>query len=531
MATEAGLPGDGLPGDGFVPEPAGSWTHSLELDVPAARAWPWVVQVGHDRAGFYGPSFLEALVGGDGSAVSAAWQDRAVGDELALFAGLPALRVVEVEPGRSFVAAGELEPGTRVSWLFRVEPVDALRCRFVSRLRWDAGARGLPVALSEPVAAVLDRRMLAGVRDRVGASGPTLAEVGPLDLEGKVCVVTGATRGIGRGTARWLARAGATVVLACRDADRAEVLRAELAGVAGRPDAAVVVPLDLARPDSVRQAAEALLRSQPRLDVLIHNAGDYAAERRVTDDGAERMLAVGYLGPWLLTDLLRERLVESRARVVVTAGTYHRRAHLALDDLHWARRPWDPLAANAQVQLARASFAMELSRQLLGAGVSAVAVHPGAVRTHVQDQLTGWQRALVDLVGRFVFVDEDRGALPNLKLAGERALQGVTGVWYDGLRPGVASDEARDPELGGALWRWTAEALGRPLPPELAGWDVVARGPDAPELAAALRWPALGPDTWGFRGLPRQAAALRVIGARRAAAQLGLTVQLLGPGA
>ena len=195
--------------------------------------------------------------------------------------------------------------------------------------------------------------------------------------------------------------------------------------------------------------------------MLVHTAGHFDFERRLTDQGFERMLAVGYLGPWLLTRLLEERLVASApSRVVVTAGIYHRKAQLDLDDLHFETRPWDAMAANNQMQLARASFALELARRLEGRGVTVNAVHPGAVRTHTQDLLTGWQRLLVDTLGRFIFVDPERGAMPNLRLAGEVALEGVTGRFFDGLREATPSDDARDPQLAARLWEWTETTVG-----------------------------------------------------------------------
>jgi NAD(P)-dependent dehydrogenase (short-subunit alcohol dehydrogenase family) len=469
--AERPLAGDAVAGPG-----AYQWTHGLEIDAPASLVWPWVAQVGQARGGFYSYEFLENLVGcaiDNADRLHPEWQDVALGAALRLHPEMPPLPVMEVAPGRHFVVGASINPTTgaqddgpgalRVSWLFLVEPVDALRCRFISRFRIHVpdGVAGYSIGLLEPAGFVMDRRMLLGVRERVPSLAPSLAQVGPLALEGKVCLVTGATRGIGRATADWLARAGATVGLLCRDVDRAEEVRAALVNRTGRDDAAVVVELDLASMASVRRAAAAVLARFPRIDVLVHNAGHFDFERRLTDQGFEQMLAVGYLGPWLLTRLLEERLVASApSRVVVTAGIYHRKAQLDLDDMHFETRSWDAMAANNQMQLARASFALELARRLDGRGVTVNAVHPGAVRTHTQDLLTGWQRLLVDTLGRFIFVDPERGAMPNLRLAGEVALEGVTGRFFDGLREAAPSEDARDPQLAARLWRWTEATVG-----------------------------------------------------------------------
>jgi retinol dehydrogenase-14 len=471
-----------LPGDGLAGPDAYAWTHGIEIDAPAERVWPWVAQIGQGRAGFYSYELLENLVGcaiHNADEVRPEWQTLAVGDGLRLHPDVPPFPVVEVVSGRHFVVGGEMTPpggapveagsAPRVSWLFLVEPVDALRCRFISRFRIDPGSDApatLEPWLLEPIGFVMDRRMLLGVRERAERAlhAPSLAQVGALDLAGRVCLVTGANRGIGRATAQWLALAGARVGLLCRDVAAAETARSELVALAGR-DAAFVVEVDLSDMSSVVAAGARVLELCPRLDAIVHNAGEYRLERAVTADGFERMLAVGYLGPWLLTALLRARLVESApARVIVTAGIYHRRGELALDDMQLERRPWDAMRANNQLQLARATFAIELSRQLASSRVTVNAVHPGAVRTHAQDVLTGWQRALVDTLGRFVFADPEQGALPNLKLTGEAALAEVTGRYFDQLRESEASASARDPEQGAALWRWTESVLAPWLP-------------------------------------------------------------------
>lgn len=470
-----------LPGDELAGPHAYTWTHGLEIDAPAKVVWPWVVQVGQEQAGFYSYEFLENLMGcgiHNADAIHSEWQERKLGDVLKLHPQMP-MDVVQVQPGHFFVAASAIAPPAgasdapsqpvRVSWLFLVEAIDALRCRFISRFRLDVPAdapAGFGPWLMEPVGFVMDRRMLLGVRERAQRQthSPSIQQVGPLTLEGKVVLLTGATRGIGRATADWLVRAGARVGLLCRDEAAAQRVRTDLNALAGS-DAAFVVPIDLASMDSVTAAAQTIASMCPRIDVLIHNAGEYRLDRTLTHDGFERMLAVGYLGPWLLTAGLRQRLLDSApARIVVTAGIYHRRGDLDLGDMHFARRAWDPMAANNQMQLARASFAFELARQLKHDGVTVNAVHPGAVRTGAQDSLSGWQRVLLDTVGRFVLVDPAEGALPNLRLAGERALTGITGRYFSGLDSAEPSPEARDLTRGDALWQWTLQTLARWLP-------------------------------------------------------------------
>jgi hypothetical protein len=172
-----------LPGDDLVAIPRWSWTHGVEIDASAAEVWPWVAQIGAERAGFYSYQWLENLVGcnvQNAERVHAEWALK-VGDEVILHAdpAAPRLRVVAAEPGRYFVAHGAPdteaqrrgEPWSAASWLFLVEPLSADRCRFISRFR-AASSDDLLTRLSfgpallEPVGFAMDRRMLLGVKER-----------------------------------------------------------------------------------------------------------------------------------------------------------------------------------------------------------------------------------------------------------------------------------------------------------------------------------------------------------------------------
>jgi hypothetical protein len=165
-----------LPGDELVREPRWSWTHGIELDAPAAAAWPWIAQIGADRGGFYSYQWLENLVGcrvRNADAIHPAWELRE-GDALLLHPRQPPLRVVQVRRGRHLVAHAAPEPGARgaaVSWLFLVEPLGDARCRVVSRYRCahpdDLAMRAaFGPTLTEPIGFAMDRRMLMGIRRR-----------------------------------------------------------------------------------------------------------------------------------------------------------------------------------------------------------------------------------------------------------------------------------------------------------------------------------------------------------------------------
>jgi hypothetical protein len=172
------------PGDERVPEPRWSWTHAVEIAAPAFEVWPWVAQIGADRAGFYSYQWLENLAGcalRNAEVVHPEWHVHA-GGTLLVHPRMPPLGVVEVEPGHHFVAFAPADEAARAdgrpwvscSWLFLVEPIDERRCRFVSRYRvassGDLATRlGYGPALLEPIGFVMDRGMLLGVKQRAEA--------------------------------------------------------------------------------------------------------------------------------------------------------------------------------------------------------------------------------------------------------------------------------------------------------------------------------------------------------------------------
>ncbi|MCA9566723.1 MAG: SDR family NAD(P)-dependent oxidoreductase [Myxococcales bacterium] len=265
-------------------------------------------------------------------------------------------------------------------------------------------------------------------------------------------LVTGANRGLGRATAEGLARDGATVILACRDAERGEDAALEIREATGNTRVHAV-PCDLEDPGSVDRCAESVLSRFPALHVVVANAGLTLLEREITGLDVERGWHAGYLGHFQLVSRLRERLVASApARVVVLAGLYHRKGELRLDDLDWIERAWDWGQASADVQLARVMFAKELAVRLGSQGVTPVSVHPGAVRTHAQDVLPPHLRLLVDTVMRVAFVSPERGARTVLRLAEDEDLAPFAGAWFRRYHPAATHPAVDDPEARAALW-------------------------------------------------------------------------------
>lgn len=201
-------------------------------------------------------------------------------------------------------------------------------------------------------------------------------------MAGQICVVSGATSGVGLAAARRLARAGAQIVMVCRNPAKAEAARRDLLACCGAQVGAVIA--DLADLAAVREAAEILLGDYPRIDVLINSAGLFSTTRTITEGGFERVFCVNHLAPFLLTYLLLERLKQSApARIIQVNSEGHRFGGLDLDDLDWGRRRYNGYRGYGASKIAQLLTTWEFADRLHGTGVTINAMHPGDVRTNI----------------------------------------------------------------------------------------------------------------------------------------------------
>jgi retinol dehydrogenase 13 len=201
-------------------------------------------------------------------------------------------------------------------------------------------------------------------------------------LDGQVCVVSGATSGVGREAVRRLARSNAHIVMVCRNPDKAEDVRKELLAHSHAPVDIVIADFsDLA---TVRAAAEILLRDYPRISVVINSAGLFSTGRTTTEAGFETVFCVNHLAPFLLTHLLLDRLVQSApARIIHVNSEGHRFGGLDLDDLNWQRRRYGGYRSYGASKIAQLLTTWEFADRLRGTGVTINAMHPGDVRTSI----------------------------------------------------------------------------------------------------------------------------------------------------
>ena len=286
------------------------------------------------------------------------------------------------------------------------------------------------------------------------------------DMTGQTVVVTGGNSGIGFETAAALAAMGARVLVTARNADRG---RAAVAGIADRTPGAQVqlVVFDLADLSSVRRGAAEILEQAPRLDVLVNNAGLVLSERRVTVDGYEATFATNHLGPFLLTNLLLDRMRASApARVVNVASTAHNSARkgMPFDDLQSEGR-YRAMRVYGQSKLANILFTNELARRLEGTRVTANSLHPGTVRTGygADGDARGFLSFGLKVSGPF-FLSPAKGARTFVYLASSPEVDGISGQYFVKCKPRTPRTWARDPDAAQRLWRVSEELVGLELP-------------------------------------------------------------------
>ncbi len=245
--------------------------------------------------------------------------------------------------------------------------------------------------------------------------------VDSVDLTGRTCVITGASTGLGRESARALATAGAHVILAARNMQALQDAQQWI--MAGRPDARTsLVALDLTSLASVRAAAAVLADLAPTIDVLMNNAGVMFTPFSRTSDGFEIQLGTNHLGHFELTRLLRPQL--AGARVVMLSSDGHHMSDIDLDDPNWERRDYDKFAAYGASKTANVLHMVELNRRYADDGVHAVAVHPGVVGTSLARHMT---REDFGALQAMAADNRDRGAMLDTILTPERGA--ATQVW------------------------------------------------------------------------------------------------------
>jgi retinol dehydrogenase 12 len=270
-----------------------------------------------------------------------------------------------------------------------------------------------------------------------------------------VALITGTTHGIGRVTSLELARAGARVLMLCRDVRAGGTVRGDI--LARVPGATVeVLACDLSSLDSVRRCAGNVQESWPPLRLLINNAGMVSVRHRMSVDGYELTFAANHLGPFLLTRLLGGHL-EAGARIVNVASRAHLRGRMDLEYIADPRARYRSAAAYARSKLANVMSTFALARRLSGTGITVNCLHPGVVASNL---LPRWLRLVKPFISRPIF-DVERGARTTLFAALAPEVAGRTGLYFDEHQvPQPASALARDLCLQESLWQASSRWVG-----------------------------------------------------------------------
>ncbi|WUJ71480.1 SDR family oxidoreductase [Kribbella soli] len=276
-------------------------------------------------------------------------------------------------------------------------------------------------------------------------------------MTGRTVLVTGGTGGIGKATATGLAVLGAHVAITGRDRARAESAAAEIRAASGAQVDVFVA--ELSSQAEVRRLAADVLAKLPRIDVLVNNVGGYWDTRHVTADGLERTFAVNHLAPFLLTQLLLDRLEESApARVVTVSSNAQSSGRIDFGDLQ-GERSYSGAAAYSQSKLANLLFSYELARRVGSGRITANALHPGVVSTSFgAEDPSGVHRVLVPFLRPFMR-SAAKGAMTSIHLSSAPALNRVTGGFFTNGRPTRSSARSYDEAAASRLWKISEELV------------------------------------------------------------------------
>jgi len=283
--------------------------------------------------------------------------------------------------------------------------------------------------------------------------------LGAASMNGKTVLITGGTGGIGRAAAVALASQGARVGITGRDRARAEQAASAITDESGNPAVDVFVA-DMSSQAEVRGLACEVLAAYPQLHVLVNNVGGFWAHRHLTPDGLEHTFALNHLAPFLLTNLLLERLtISAPARVVTMSSGAHSMGRIDFDDL-MGEQDYSGQRAYNQSKLANVMFTYELARRLEGTGVTATALHPGMTNTSFSSEDPHRKMAPLVFLFRPFMKSPTKGADTAVYLASSPEVEGVTGQYYANRKTRESEETSYNTATAAQLWRVSADLVG-----------------------------------------------------------------------
>lgn len=280
------------------------------------------------------------------------------------------------------------------------------------------------------------------------------------NMNGKVCLVTGATAGIGKVTTKELARIGANVVMLCRNRIKGEAVKEEIEKT--YHDAKVDMLLaDLSSLNDVCRAADEFKSKYSRLDVLINNAGGVNYKRKVTVDGLEATFEVNYLSHFLLTGLLLDSLkAGAPSRIINVSSAAHTPGRIDFDDLQ-SKNKYNGWSAYSSSKLAQVLFTYELADRLNGSGVTVNALHPGLVSSNFNSNTGGIVHVIAGLVYAIAGISAEEGAKTSVYLASSPEVEGVSGKYFYKCKAKTSSKVSYDLSIRRRLWEVSEELVNK----------------------------------------------------------------------
>lgn len=274
------------------------------------------------------------------------------------------------------------------------------------------------------------------------------------NMQGKVCLVTGANGGIGKVSALELAKLGATVIMVCRDRSKGEAAQADIKRISGNQNIDLLTA-DMSSIASVRQLAQEVQAKYPQLHVLLNNAGRMNNKREVSVDGIESTLASNYIGPFLLTNLLLDLLKASApARIINVSSTAHKGGKIDFDNLQ-AEKRYHGFPVYSNSKLALTLFTYELARRLEGTGVTVNNLHPGVIASGF------FGNGLLGRLSKLVMLTPEQGAQTSIYLATAPEVASVNGKYFEKSKQSTSSKISNDEQLGKRLWQVTEELIAQ----------------------------------------------------------------------
>ncbi len=276
-----------------------------------------------------------------------------------------------------------------------------------------------------------------------------------MDIQGKICLITGATSGIGKETAKVLAAKGAIVVLPIRDSLKGDILKDEI--LEQTPDAKIeLMHCNLASFDSIRSFVKEFKSKHDKLHLLVNNAGIWETKRNLSEDGVEMNFAVNHLASFLLTHLLLDTIKKSApARIINVSSEAHRNGKINFADLEF-EKSFSSFKSYSQSKLANILFTKKLSQQLKDTGVTVNCLHPGVVSTGLFEKMPG----LFTTVMKPFMLTPTKGAETSIYLATSPEVEKITGEYFVKKKPKKPATVALRQDVANKLWEVSEKYVG-----------------------------------------------------------------------